>query len=257
MALSQKYLERVRRLSQGKDKPKTVSPQQMARVEQAIQQQQIKYQQEGWRASAKWLEQNCEEFRELASGRTSPTTEQSREPGCETRSLDVCANSELVQQPPRGEPQSPPNAPESSQSVHEALPVSPPIAPLPSLFWHGLLFGSRESIISAADANIAVCLVARQLGTDSDVSEFTDSIRVHTLRQTIAERFGAVAWPAMNELWRSAPPTAAAPALTPDQSQLLPELWSGNRQLPRWIESLRDPSRLEREYLEDLGIGHP
>jgi hypothetical protein len=59
MALSQKYIERLRRrLSQGKDNPKTVNPQQMARLDAAIKQQRIERQKGGWRASARWLEEN-------------------------------------------------------------------------------------------------------------------------------------------------------------------------------------------------------
>jgi hypothetical protein len=50
MALSQKYIERLRRrLSQGKDNPKTVNPQQMARLDAAIKQQRIERQKGGWR----------------------------------------------------------------------------------------------------------------------------------------------------------------------------------------------------------------
>jgi hypothetical protein len=223
-----------------------------------------------WRDDTNWLEQNfSEQFGavtfEERSDRILRNTERSSAQPCSAN-----ANSE-----PAGfcdrQPQSPPIIPESPQSLPAALPVPPPIPALPLLqsdFWQALLFGSRESIVSAADANIAVRLVACQLGANletasaveerrhSDVSEFTDSIRVHTLRKRLDEHFGGAAWPAMNELWRSAPSTPGAPAPGLDQSQLPPGPWDSRNQ-PRWIESLHDSSRIEREWLEDLGIGHP
>ena len=90
-----------------------------------------------WRAAAKWLEQNCEEFRESQSDRNSPTTEQSRDPRCGTinsiscRSpIDTergreeganCAFPDCTLAPasetPRVEPQCPRIAPESPQSA--------------------------------------------------------------------------------------------------------------------------------------------
>jgi hypothetical protein len=43
-------------------------------------------------------------------------------------------------------------------------------------------------------------LVARELGQDSDLSLFTESVRVNTLRSTLDDRFGAAAaWRVMNE----------------------------------------------------------
>jgi hypothetical protein len=197
MALSQKYLERVRRLSQEKDQPKTVRLQQMARVEQAIRQQRIKYQKEGWRASAKWLEQNCEEYQ--GNGEVSTATNG-------TGSSFKCLNSE----PSTVEPQPLANAPESPQSAPAALPSLLPI-PLASAFWQALLYGSRDALVSPSDANTALRLVASELSTDLDVIESTESIRVNTLREVLDAWFGAGAWPAMNKLWRSALASPGAP----------------------------------------------
>ena len=57
----------------------------------------------------------------------------------------------------------------------------------------GALFGSRDALVRATGANVAVQLVAREPGVKLDVHEFTDSVRVNTLRKTLDERFGAAA----------------------------------------------------------------
>ena len=173
MAISQKYLERVRRLSQGKDKPKTVSLQQIARLDAAIKQQRTGCEKGGWRASAKWLEENFpEDF----------------------------PNPEPVNEPTAGEPQPLANAPESPQSAREALGAPLPV-PLPSTFWQALLYGSPDALVSPRDANTALRLVAHELGKDSDGVQFSDNVRVNTLRKMFDQQFGAKVWHAMNRLW--------------------------------------------------------
>jgi hypothetical protein len=119
MALSQKYLERVRRLSQGKDKPKTVNRQQIARLDAAIKQQRIEREKGGWRGAAKWLEKKFpEDFGEAKAARAEQA------PVIETRSSGICQNSELVM-----ESQGSPNASESPQSAPETPPaLAPPTA---------------------------------------------------------------------------------------------------------------------------------
>jgi hypothetical protein len=119
------------------------------------------------------------------------------------------------------------------------------------------LYGSRDAIVSPTDATLAVQLIARELGVNCDGSDFTESVRVHTLRKIIDARFGAsAAWQGMNKAWRAAPASPGAPAPNIDQSQLPPGSLSDSSS-PRWIESLYDSSRVEREWLEDLGIGRP
>jgi hypothetical protein len=119
-----------------------------------------------------------------------------------------------------------------------------------------LLFGSRDSLIPAGDATKAVRLTAGAIGKDSDMAGFTESVRVNTLRKILDECFGAAAaWQAMNTLWRSSPLTDGAPRPNEDQSRLPSGSASAAGQLP-WIESLHDPTRVEREWLEDLGVGY-
>jgi hypothetical protein len=112
-------------------------------------------------------------------------------------------------------------------------------------------------MLSLADASIALKMVARELGKDSDVPELTEGVRVHTLRQIMDTRFGAAAaWQAMNKLWRSGPRSPGVPEPA-DQSQYSLGVRVDSRNQPRWIESLHDPSRIEREWQADLGIGSP
>src|SRR5215472_15501340 len=76
---------------------KTVSPQQMARLEAAIKQQRIEREKGGWRPAAKWLEQNCEEYRQPRNGEVSNATNG-------TRSSINCLKSEPANETPTVEP---------------------------------------------------------------------------------------------------------------------------------------------------------
>jgi hypothetical protein len=192
---------------------KTVSPQQMACLEAAIKQQRIEREKGGWRPAAKWLEQNCEEYRQPSNGEVSNATNG-------TRSSILSPNSEPANEPPTREPQPLTNAPES-QSAPAALPSPSPIQ-LPSAFWQALLYGSPDALLSPRDANTALRLVACELGKDSDVVLFTDTVRVNTLRKMLDQQFGAKVWDVMNRLWRATPASPGAPAANEDQSQLAP-----------------------------------
>jgi len=79
--------------------------------------------------------------------------------------------------------------PESPQSARKALPVPLPV-PLPSAFWQALLYGSPDALVSPRDANTALRLVACELGKDSGVVQFSDSVRVNTLRKMLDQQFG-------------------------------------------------------------------
>lgn len=50
---------------------KTASTEQMEQFEQVIKQQRIECEKGGWRPAAKWLEQNCEEYRQPCNGEVS------------------------------------------------------------------------------------------------------------------------------------------------------------------------------------------
>jgi hypothetical protein len=140
-------------------------------------------------------------------------------------------------------------APESPQSVREALPApSPPTPPLASAFWQALLYGSPDALVSPSEANTALRLVASELSTDLDVIEFTESIRGQH-----AARFGAGAWPAMNKVWRSALASPGAPRPS-DHSQLSPGPLPVGRSQPRWIRELNESGGLEREWLIKKGL---
>jgi hypothetical protein len=92
----------------------------------------------GWRASAKWLEENFPEDYPKAAPRAEHA------PLIETCSSDICPNSDPVM-----ESQGLPNAPESPQSVPAALPAPLPIPPeLPGSWWQALLYGSCEAMLS-------------------------------------------------------------------------------------------------------------
>ena len=58
----------------------------------------------------------------------------------------------------------PPDAPGSPQSDFGVARVPPPIPPLPGSFWWGLLFGSPDVLVSAADSTRALQQVADKLG---------------------------------------------------------------------------------------------
>jgi hypothetical protein len=219
--------------------PKKVRAEQMEQFEQALQQQRRECKKGGWRAAAKWLEENCEEYRE---SKARPM------PGGKMASSDICPNSEVANQP-----QPLATTPESPQSAPAAL-SAPSLIPLPSALWQALLHGSRDALVSPSEANTALRLVACELGKDSDVIEFTESIRINTLRKVLDARFGAGAWPVMNKLWRSAPASPGAPQPREDQSQLPPGPLPVGRNQPRWVAELNEPGGAEREWLTENGL---
>jgi hypothetical protein len=252
MALSQKYLERLasrQRVSQQSHEtppPKTVSAEQMAQLDAAIKQQRIEQRKEGWRASAKWLEQNCEQYRQPGKGEVSNVTN-------ETGSSIKCSNSEPANEPTTGELQPFANAPESPESALAALSAPSPI-PLASAFWQALLYGSRDALVSPTDANTAQRLVACELAKDSDVVEFTDSVRVNTLRKMLDARFGAAeAWQAMNKLWRNAPASSGVPAPNEEVSQASPGVRDCPPSMPAWCREFHQEITNEQRLLESMG----
>jgi hypothetical protein len=252
MALNQKYLKRlasrarVSQQSRETPPPKTMSAEQTAlKVEAALHQQRIEQRKEGWRASARWLEKNCEEYRQPHNGEVSNAANG-------TRSSINSPNSEPANETSAVELQPLASAPESMQSAREVLPV--PIPLLPASWWQGLLYGSREAMLSPGDANNALRLVARELAKDLNVIEFTDSVRVDTLRKVLDQRFGAGAWPAMNELWRSAPASPGASQPSEDQGQLPPGPSAVGRNQPRWIGELNEPGFTERAWMIENGL---
>jgi hypothetical protein len=251
MALNQKYLKRLasrQRVSQQSHEtplPKTVSPEQMARSEGALQQQRIEQRKGGWRASAKWLEENCEEFRQPGNGEVSNAANG-------TSSLVSCSNSgEPANERPTVEPQAVVGAPESPQSALAALSAPSPI-PLASAFWQSLLFGNPDALVSSSDATRAIVLVSDKLAIPIGNSETIGTLRAGQLRKMLGKRFGPNVWDVMKVLWRSAPASPGAPQAAADQSQLAPGPLPADR---RWIRDLHDPDRIEREWLLDHGIG--
>jgi hypothetical protein len=126
---------------------------------------------------------------------------------------------------------------------------------LASAFWQSLLFGNPESLVSSSDATRALQLVLDKLGVPIADDETISTLRAGQLRKLLRERFGsAIAAQTMVALWRAAAASLGVPNI--DQSQLTQRPLSDSRP-PRWVESLHDPSRIEREWQEDLGIGHP
>jgi hypothetical protein len=93
-----------------------------------------------WRDDAKWLEENFPE------DYAAPKTRAASRPSCGTRSLDNCEA--------RVEPQPLANAPESPQSASATLSVVSSIPLLKSAFWQNVLHGSRDALVSPADADV-------------------------------------------------------------------------------------------------------
>jgi len=143
---------------------------------------------------------------------------------------------------------------ESPKNASVALPAPLSIPLLPASWWQALLYGSREAMLSPGDANNALRLVARELAKDLNVIEFTDSVRVNTLRKVLDQRFGAGAWPAMNKLWRSAPASPGASQPSEDQGQLPPGPSTVGRNQPRWIGELNEPGFTERAWMIENGL---
>jgi hypothetical protein len=236
MALSQKYLERVRRLAQEKDRSKTVSLQQMARLDAVIKQQRIECEKGGWRADAKWLEKNFPQ--DFGEAKAAPRAE----PSYQTRSSINCSNSEPANDTPTVEP---------PQDAPAALPAPSPI-PLASAFWQALLYGSRDTLVSPRDANTALRLVAFELGKDLDVIEFTESLRVNTLRKML-DGWGVEVWHVMNRLWRAAPASPGAPIPNADQSHCSPGARDCPRSMPTWRRGFHQEISNEQRLLESMG----
>jgi hypothetical protein len=221
-----------------KCKPKTLSAEQMERVDAVIQQQRIECEKGGWRASAKWLQENCEEYREQQA---TPM------PGGEMASSDICPNSEGANQP-----QPLANTPESPQNAREALSAPSPI-PLASAFWQALLYGSRDALVSPGDANSALRLVAHELSTHCNGADFIETLRADALRKALSERFGAKVWDVMNKLWRAAPASPDAPVANEDQSQFSPGVKDCPRSMPAWRREFHREVGNEQQLLEGIG----
>jgi hypothetical protein len=98
-----------------------------------------------------------------------------------------------------------------------------------------------------------VQLVARELGKDFDVVDFTESVRVNTLRKMLDQQFGAKAWDVMNRLWRAAPPSPGAPAPNEDHSQASPGVKDCPRSMPAWRRELHKEVSNEQRVLESFG----
>ena len=145
------------------------------------------------------------------------------------------------------------NAPEWPQRTPEALPAPSPI-PLASAFWQALLYGSRDTLVSPGDANTALRLVACELGKDSGVVQFTDSVRVNTLHKILDQQFGPKVWDVMNKLWRAAPANPGAPQPREDQSQLPTGPLPVGRNQPQLIRELDEPGGAERAWLIENGL---
>jgi hypothetical protein len=148
-----------------------------------------------------------------------------------------------------------PGAPEHPQSVPAVPPALPPIPPLPARWWQGLLYGSPDAMLSAADATRATHLIAQALGKNSGSSEFSEGVRGAALRKLLEAHFGAAqAWRAMNELWRSASPSPGAPSPNQDQSQMTPGSWHVSPAQPRWVAQLNGPGGAERDCMIENGL---
>jgi hypothetical protein len=246
--------------------PKTVTPRQMAQFEEAIREQHIEREKGGWRACARWLEQNCEEFRDPPSARygvthngqsVSRAAPSSGHEGADPTLPDYgernCPNPEPANE--TVESQGSLDAPEFSENACEALSAPLPIPPPSSAFWQSLLFGNPDALVSGSDATRAIVLVSDKLGIPIGEGETIGTLRAGQLRKMLGERFGPNVWDVMNKLWRSAPASSGAPQPNVDQSDLPPGLNQIADQ-PRWVRDLHDPVRVEREWLRDLGIGH-
>ena len=220
--------------------PKTLSAEQMERVDAVIQQQRIECEKGGWRASAKWLEENCEECREP---KAAPM------PRNEMASSDICPNSEVA-----NEPQPLANAPESPQSAPTALPAPLPMEPLPSSFWWALLFGNPDSSVSSSDATRALQLVSAKFGVPIADGETIETVRAGQLRKLLRGRFGLAAEQTMSALWRSAPASPGTPQPDIGQSQLPAGALPVSHSQPQWIAELNEPGGSERQWLMDNGF---
>jgi hypothetical protein len=127
---------------------------------------------------------------------------------------------------------------------------------LPSSFWQAVLYGSPDSLFSAADATRALQQVAAKIGVQSLEGETLGALRAGVLRKMLRDRFGpTAAESAFFSLWRSAPTGPDVPQPNEDQSRLPPGPFPVGRAQLAWIRNLHDPDRCEHEWLLDHGIG--
>jgi hypothetical protein len=211
-------------------------PARVEQLEQVIKRHQLEQEKGGWRSSSKWLEENYPE--EFGASKAVRSSEGQRK---------VMSDDAPTSQPL-------PIAPGFPQSVPEVPNVTPSITLLPSGWWQAFLYGSRDAMFSAVDVNIALQLVARKLGKDSDVAEFSGSVRVNTLRKLLDERFGAAqTWRVMNELWRAAPASPGVLEVNVDQSHCTPGVWECPRSMPAWRREFYQEVSDEQRLLESMG----
>jgi hypothetical protein len=145
-------------------------------------------------------------------------------------------------------------APESPQSVREALPApSPPTPPLASAFWQALLYGSPDALVPAIDANTALRLVAHELSTHCNGADFIETVRAGVLRKALFSRFGAKGWDVMDKLWRAAPASPGAPVPNEDQSHCSPGVQECLRSIPAWRRQFHQEISNEQRLLEGIG----
>jgi hypothetical protein len=238
--------------------PKTLSAEQMEHIEEVIRQQRIECEKGSWRASAKWLEENCEEFREPPNGKVSTATNG-------TGSSTNCPNSvasegklnNLINLKPTNEltieSQCLRSAPESPQSAREALPAQSPI-PLASAFWQALLFGNPDSLVPSSDATRALQLVSDKLGVRTVDGETISTMRAGQLRKLLRDRFGpADAEQTTAALWRAAPASPDAPIPHEDQSHCSSGVKDCPRSMPAWRREFHQEFSNVQRLLESIG----
>jgi hypothetical protein len=223
---------------------KTVSPQQMACLEAAIKQQRIEREKGGWRPAAKWLEQNCEEYRQPSNGEVSNATNG-------TRSSILSPNSEPANEPPTCEPQPLTNAPES-QSAPAALPSPSPIQ-LPSAFWQALLYGSPDALLSPRDANTALRLVACELGKDSDVVLFTDTVRGQHAAQDVGSAVRSKSVGCYEQVVASNSGQSRCARCERRPEPISPGVKDCPRSMPAWRREFHQEISNEQRLLESFG----
>ena len=230
--------------------PPSVSTRQMAQIRQQIKTLRKEQQTGGWRASARWLEENCEEFREA---KAVPRSEQAPHPegvssGQESSSAELRAGVPTLQL------QGPCIAPGCPQSSAKALPASPPIQALESAFWQGLLYGNPDALIPGSDATRALQLVSDKLGIRTVTSETLGTLRAGQLRKLLRQRFGPLqVEEALAALWRIAPASPSAPISNEDQSHCTPGVRECPRSTPAWRREFHREISPEQRLLESIG----
>ena len=107
-------------------------------------------------------------------------------------------------------------------------------------------------MLSPGDVNTALRLVARELGKDLDLIEFTESLRVNTLRKML-DGWGAEVWHVINRLWRAAPASPDAPTPNEDQSHCYPGVKDCPRSMLAWRREFHQEISNEQRLLESMG----